>query len=575
MSDDRSLMQKMVLMSGDLDGGAGLGEMRLPDTGSLTVKGSALPGTLSAAGGGLVRFGGGYAAAVGASAAVSLSAGLPVVPAAAFTAGACVFHGGQRIADGWLWHRRGGRAAEKRRRRYQGPATPWEVRTRLSPRAAAAKMKRLAPELPAAQSFIPLGTTIHRPPQMVAVSRAETILVVGVPQSIKTALMSNWIMDAPGTVLATSSRGDQFAHTYLNRAALGEVLTLDADGHGPGTNFAWSPIAGCADPATAMRRAGDFMHASPRDTSGKDIWHEDRGAKLLRMALHAAALEGGNMFDVRAWVGNPEEETFLKAMRREDAAPGWADDLESLLVQGGDFLNSAIASAQSAIGWMDDPALAAVACPVEGGLDIAGFLRRGTGTIYLIGAKRPYGSLTPFFSAFASEFMEQARVLAETSPGRRLAVPLTVVADEAATTAKIDFERWCAVTAGYNITVIAGFQALSQIISGFGGAEAASTIRTMFSTKVIAGGMTDHLELEMLSSICGDMDTWRRGSGSRIVEKERVYPPERIRLLPDMHALVIHRNSRVVQVKIRPVWDHPLYQPVTIVPESQEQTAPA
>jgi type IV secretion system protein VirD4 len=427
-------------------------------------------------------------------------------------------------------------------------------------------MAGLFPALPASQAYVRLGTTRHRPAQQVAVSRAETILVVGVPQSIKTAYVSDVLMDAPGVVLATSSRADQWRHTAAVREQMGEVRVLDADGYGPGSTFAWSPVRGCADPDEAIRRAGAFMHAAPRDQSGKDAWHEDRGATLLGLALHGVDLSGGNILDVQAWVQDPEDELFAKALRGPRAAPGWAGMLDSMLNQGPEFLASAVASAESALGWMKSPSLLAVACPRPGeGLDIARFLRAPRpGTIYLIGSERPYGSLTPFFSAFVSEFLEQARVLAEASGGR-LPVPLTIAADEAATTARIDFKRWCAVTAGYGITVVAGLQALSQL-SAFGGPEDQETIMTLFSTKIFAGGMTNPAELERVSVVCGERESWHREHGSKVRRQERLFPAERIRLLAEFNALVIHRNCKVVQVVIRPVWHHPAYRQVTVVP---------
>jgi type IV secretion system protein VirD4 len=514
-----------------------------------------------------VRRGGGYTLAIGGGAAVCELAGVPAA-LDLILVGACGMHAWNRVLEKMAWASKGGWVTERRRRKYQGEANPLEVRFQLSVAAAAAKMKRLAPDLPAGQSYIPIGVTAVIPRQQVAVSRAETILVVGPPQTLKTALLSNWAMEACGALLATSSRADQWRHTVAVREKLGEVYVLDADGYGPGTNFSWDPVAGCRDPRVAIRRAGDFMQASPRDPGGKDRFHEDRGAKLLRWALHAASLSGGNMVDVREWVNDPERSKFADALHLPGASGSFASGLESLLLQGPEYLNSAVASAEAALGWMDDPDMVQLVVPENRGIDIPEFLAEGTGSVYLIGSERPYGSLTPLFTAFASEFLEQARVLAE-AQGGRLRTPLTIVADEAATTARIDFKRWCAVTAGYNVTVIAGLQSISQL-SAWGASEDQETILELFSTKVIAGGCTGVSNLERLSVLCGTHDVWRKEKGDRIRTEEPVFPPGRIRMLADFHALVVQRNCKSIEVIVTPVWLHQQYQQVTVVPAEEQ-----
>jgi hypothetical protein len=516
-----------------------------------------------------------YGAVVGGTAVLSLMTGTPDW----FTlmaAGGCFAHAGDRVIEGVRHGSRGGRFFERRRRKYQGEAGLLDIRAGLSVRAAVREMARLAPGLPASQAHITLGTSLGRPAQTVAVHRATSILVVAPPQVVKTVFISRVALEAPGALLCTSSRADQYRQTVAVREQLGPVLTLDADGDGPGTNFGWDPVGGCLNPKIAKRRAGDFMHASPRDPSGKDRWHEDRGARLLMLALHAAALTHRDMRAVRSWCQYPEQEDFLKALRTPRAAEGWGDTLESLLAQEGEFLNSATTSAEAALGWMDDPDMRAVACPGRAGLDVAGFLRQGTGTVYLIGMERPYGSLTPYFTAFVTEYMEQARHLAERSPGGRLPVPMTLALDEAATTARVDLPRWLAVTAGYNITAVVGLQAISQLAANWGGQDQAEIILNLLNTKIIGGGVTSPADLERLSVICGQHRVWRKEYGRKVHEQVPVFPPERIRMLPKQHALVVDRSSKAVEVRAAVVWEHPDFAPVSFAdrPEDAEFTEP-
>lgn len=507
-----------------------------------------------------IRAVGPYALVVGAAAAVSAATGAPDW----FTlmaAGGCLAHAGDGVAEHMLHHAKGGRYHERRLRKFRGEARRGDIRASLSIRAAQREMARLAPALPPSQAHILLGTTVHRPAQEVAIDRAQSALVVAPPQTVKTAFLSRVVLDAPGAVLCTSSRADQCRQTIAVRERLGPVLVLDADGRGPGTNFGWDPVAGCRNPMVAMRIAGAFMAASPRDPSGKDSWHEDRGRRLMQLAFHAAALVGEDIRAVRAWCQDPEIEQFAKALRHPLAADGWERTLVAMLGQEPEFLNSATTSAEAALGWLDDPELAAVACPGPAGLDIAAFLRQGTGTVYLIGKHRAHGSLTPFFTTFVSEYMEAATALAERQGGR-LRIPMTLVLDEAATTARVDLAQWLSVTAGYNITVLVGLQNIHQLEVHWGGAAQAEVILSNLTTKIIGGGFTSPSDLERLTVVCGEQRVWRKENGLKVYSDMRVFPVERIRLLEKQHVLVVHRNAKAVEVRAAVVWEHPAYAPV-------------
>jgi type IV secretion system protein VirD4 len=509
-----------------------------------------------------VRAVGPYGLAVGGVAAVSAVTHTPDW----FTlmaVGGSLAHLADRTLEGWMHHAKGGRFHERRLRKYRGEAGLGDLRGALSVHAAQREMARLAPTLHPSKAHIEIGRSVRRPVQTVAIDRAQSVLVVAPPQTVKTAWLSRVVLDAPGAVLCTSSRADQWRQTVAVRERIGPVLVLDADGHGPGTNFGWDPVSGCQNPMTAMRIAGEFMAASPRDPSGKDSWHEDRGRRLMQLAFHAAALAGQDIRAVRAWCQDPEIEDFAKALRHPLAASGWENTLLSLLGQEPEFLNSATTSAEAALGWLDDPELAAVACPGRDGLDIGRFLRQGSGTIYLIGKHRAHGSLTPFFTTFVSEYMEAAVALAERQGGR-LRIPMTLVLDEAATTARVNLGQWLSVTAGYNISVLVGLQNIHQLAAHWGGQDQAEIILGNLTTKIIGGGVTGAADLEQLSVVCGDHRVWRKEAGRKVYSDVRVFPPERIRLLPRQHVLVVHRNTKSVEVVASVVWNHPAYAPVVL-----------
>lgn len=496
-----------------------------------------------------------------------------------------------RVRKAWRWRRQGGQAAKRTRSKYQGTATSREIRAKLSPAAARKRAAATCPGLHPSEAHVTIGRTTGRPGRVIADGWASSRLVYAPPQSMKTAVTACWAADAPGALLAFSSRCDQYDHTYLARAARGPVRVLNADGEGGiPTSFAWSPVDGCEDRRTAMRRAGDMMAAAPHDPSGKDAHWDDLSKRMLQFLLKAAALlPGADLLTVQGWAADPlGAGKAAETLARHD--PGWGAALVAMVTQS---LNderywSAISQGVSqALAWLDDDAMAVVACPQPGqGIDLRGFIEDGTGTIYVIGADREHGSLAPYFAALGAETFHVARSVAEAQPGRRLRRPFVIVADEAATIVPLPWDKITAVSAGYNIGVTACFQADSQITERWG-PDRAKTIRTNFTVKIVSGGFTDPGELEALSVICGDRDTWEHAdaktgghaSGGAHHAKERLFPPERIRLLPDWHALVLHRNARPVEVKVTPVWERRGYQradlPAPVMPPGPLALEPA
>ena len=499
-----------------------------------------------------------YAALLGVSAAADLATHEPLLLGVGL--GGAAVHAAIRLQEHRDWHRKGGKGAMRRRRKYQGEATRRELRAKLSPHAAAKHARRACPDLEPDAAAVPLGRSRG---QDVAGTRADSYLVIAPPQTCKTALIAGWALNAPGALLATSSRIDLYLHTAIARMARGPVWVLNPEGDGGiPSSFAWSPLDGCADARVAARRAGALMAAAPADKGGKDAYWDAKGADLLRLMLHAGALAGATMIEVTTWVRNPESPAPAAILASEYAEPGWAEELEALCANQ-EQIGHVAAGAAGALRWMNDRAMKRAACPSGDGFDCRAFAEDGNGTVYLIGADSDHGSLAPYFAAFAAEMFEQAKQAAARNGGR-LARPLTLALDEVATIVPVPLHKWTSVAAGYNITVIAGIQALSQLAARWGEHDA-KTIRTNFTVKVIGGGFTDDAELESLSAVCGMRDTWDHtrnpdGSKTRTPRQERLFPPERIRMLKQWHLLVVHRNTRPAETVVTPVWDLPGYR---------------
>ena len=90
----------------------------------------------------------------------------------------------------------------------------------------------------------------------------EHVLVMAPPRTFKTAFLADVILRYPGPVIATTTKADIYSLTSAVRAQLGPVHVFNPQHIGgvPST-FCWSPVDGCEDPATAIRRADAFAFA--------------------------------------------------------------------------------------------------------------------------------------------------------------------------------------------------------------------------------------------------------------------------------------------------------------------------
>ena len=446
----------------------------------------------------------------------------------------------------WARYSAGGRVAAWRRRRHQGWATAWEL-TR-----AAAAARKLSRRISPGAGLLVLGSSRRRP---VVVHRENSALYVGPPGYGKTGALACHAADAPGLLFATSTKTDLLLDTLPYRKGPVWVLNADKAGGIPST-LAWSPVEGCEDPATAIRRAGDFMAASPRDPTGKDAYHEDRAARLLSFTLHAAAVSGASMLEVAAWVKNPLSPQLMEILKSPAASPGWDEEFVDLLIGGrdGDWITGLIASTSAALGWMRDPAMKAAASPAPGGeFSIREFVRSG-GSVYLIGKKRPNGSLAPYFAAFGGEIFEQLKQYAMESPSGRLPVPATFVLDEMPLTCPLPLHDMLAESRGPLITIVAAAQTLAQLHAKFG-KEDGDTIRSACPVEVFTGGEKRIEDLQAVSGVIGDHDTWHGSMDD--LRTQPLLPPGALRRLGKGKAIVLMPERRPVKVALPAIWQRP------------------
>lgn len=460
----------------------------------------------------------------------------------------------------WLRYSSGGWIAARRRRAYQG----WAGRRDIARTSAAAH--KLTRRLTPGTSLLVLGTR-GKTRQPVAVCRENSALYTGPPGYGKTAALACHAADAPGALFATSTKTELLLDTIAYRHWTGgRTWILNPDGYGniPNT-LAWSPLEGCESPETAERRAGDLMTASPRDKTGKDAWHEDRGARLLRYMMHAAAVAGASMYEVEEWVNDPLSPEPMSILENVPAANHrWAGKLASLLTEADDSVGHLVACASAALGWMDNRVMAAAACPAPGEGFSAWEFARSRDSVYLIGRNRAYGSFAPYFAALGAEVFEQLKGYAMESPSGRLPVPATYVLDEMPLTCPMPVHDMLAEARGYLITIAMGAQSANQLRARWGEHDGA-TIRSASPVEVILGGE----KTEDLSAVFDQRDTWAdtrdsSGAKSRTPGSEPLLPPGALRVMKKGRAAILLPECKPVLADLPAIWNRPGHQRVDL-----------
>jgi hypothetical protein len=484
--------------------------------------------------------------------------------------------------------RSGGKRAARQRRKFQGFATGRELRRNLSASAVRKDAKVTRPSfggrthgMAASDCGLQLCTGGKRPRPLYSGWR-NCVQVFGTTGAGKTGYLGGVILDAPGAVIASTSRTDLRDHTVLPRSEMGPVWDLFPRGEGgTHTSFGWSPLVGspmlaqagiddsCRNPDTAADTAGYLMHAAPKDTSGSGQWFDGQGHVLLRLMLHAAACKpGGSMLDALAWVRNPRDPqplAILADTQKYGTAPGWAHELVSMLERYGDVMDSITATAALALAWLTSPEMAQTACPELSGrpqLDPAEFITTAS-TLYICSEDRPHSSVTPYKACLMGRLFDTGRRIATHLPGGRLDPPLAFVLDEAWKSG-LPLDDWMAVAGGYGMPLVTGWQSRSQIFQKYG-PDGGRAFWDAAPAKMIFGGYDDAQALKDFSEVCGMRDTWHwvkhpDGSKTPQHDKEPLVDVGRLSNLGEAQVVLLYRRTRTVIGMTKRVWEHDRYE---------------
>ncbi|GAB3812741.1 type IV secretory system conjugative DNA transfer family protein [Kribbella italica] len=445
-----------------------------------------------------------------------------------------------------------------------GLASGRDVYRTSSARMLRSKAKQIRPslaEVPAwKRRFVPLtelGTTISTVGFVKVRSSCEdhTLTLAG-PRVGKTGLVMNHLLDAPGAVIATSTKTDILTVTRGRRAQRGPVYVFDPDGlTEEGSTITFDPLSGCTSAATAMDRASDLLDGIGSKSDDAEHWL-DLARQAMSALLHAAALGGYTMNDVQQWVADPDsgKDDVLWELRVAKAT-----NLEHQAKQfflNNDRTRSSISTTiMPALSWLSVPAAAVSAAPGGVVFDVQRLLDEN-GTVYLLGADDR--KTAPLVTALTASIARQARAIAVRMPGGRLDPFLTMVLDEAALICLIPLDKWSGDFGSRGICMHISAQSRAQLVERFGKA-ATGSLMTNVTTKVVMAGCADDDDLQFWSTLCGqrlEVAATRDHTGAKSISDRHVpvLTPGQVAQLRTGQALIISRGMPPAIGRVKMAW---------------------
>jgi type IV secretion system protein VirD4 len=427
------------------------------------------------------------------------------------------------------------RMAQRSNRRH-GVASRWDILTTASRFAVRRQMRVLRPSFAALpwwrRILVPtaeLAAPLARVGRLTVWSPIEDVtLRLGGPRVGKSGELACRILDAPGAVIATSTRTDLLEWTEPLRSHVGPAWIFNPSGVGNvDSTMTFDPLSGCTTPKTAFERARDLIAGADAgngsDAGGEREYWTAQATRVLTALMHAAALGGASMRDVHAWASQPdthaaETQRYLRA----SSEPAFEADLLQFVKTNDRTRSSITTTIMPALAWLHDPTAALAAGQRAGRepivdtagvtppddspsviseeFDVEALLDR-SGTVYLLGAQD--AQVAPLVTALTGHIARSARQLAGRRPGGRLDPPLTLCLDEAALICPIPLDDWTADMGGRNVTLHLATQSKPQLRKRWG-ADGAAAIVNNAATILVFGGTRDADDLQGYATLLGD-----------------------------------------------------------------------
>lgn len=403
--------------------------------------------------------------------------------------------------------------------------------------------------------------------QTLYVQHEDSMWVFAPQRSGKTLFLAvGIVLDAPGAVIATSTKNDLPMLTGVARQRKGDVSVFDLqDISGWPDKVRWNVITGCEDPDEALARAKAWAGAQPMGNVKNGDFFNSKASAVLGRFLHAAALGGKNIEDVVRWSNNFADKEPLEILVDHGAPEAFSDRLRALTTsRAGETVDSIQETLAGLLEPLSSPKAMQMLSPAEGeGFDMEKFLEKPN-TVYLLtdGERSP---VAPLVAMFADFMFRKAQRISQSMPGGRLWPVLTMVLDEAPNVAAIpDMASALSDSGGRGIRIIGFSQSFAQNRQRWGN-EAATAIRGTSSIRLFLPGLEELDELDRIARAAGTTRKERvstsqgRGGSSRTVSEEErpVIRGNEIQQLPVGEAFMHYSNVAPAVVKLMPWWERP------------------
>jgi type IV secretory pathway TraG/TraD family ATPase VirD4 len=442
-----------------------------------------------------------------------------------------------------------------------------DLEKRMGKNAALAKAKQSL-ELPADAAEEEMIVALCKlDGQTLYVQHEDSMWVFAPQRSGKTLFLAvGIVLDAPGAVIATSTKNDLPMLTAVARERKGEVSVFDLqDISGWDNKVRWNVIDGCEDPDEALARGKAWAGAQPMGDVKNGDFFNSKAAAVLGRFLHAAALGGKSVDDIVKWTNNFSNTEPLDILRRHNAPAAFTSRLQALISsRAGETVDSIQETLAGLLEPLSSPKAMHILSPRKGeGFTMEKFLEKPN-TLYLLtdGERSP---VAPLVAMFADFMFRKAQRISQGAPGGRLWPVLTMVLDEAPNVAAIpDMAGALSDSGGRGIRIIGFSQSFAQNRQRWG-AEAATAIRGTSSIRLFLPGLEELDELDKIARAAGttrhqrvSTSQGRNGSSRTTSEEERpVIRGYEIQQLPVGEAFMHYSNVAPARVKLTPWWERP------------------